>query len=147
MNSRLIKISEAKKGQAGIEYLIIIGFATFAVISTLLIAYYYSGMARDRIILNQVEVFASKLIKSSESVFYAGEPSLAYISVYLPSQVKSIEITDYDVIITTLTSSGESKQAFSSNAKLQGSINPSEGIKRIKLQATSDRVVISQQAA
>ena len=61
--------------------------------------------------------------------------------------MKSIEITDYDVIITTSTSSGESKQAFSSNAKLQGSINPSEGIKRIKLQATSDRVVISQQAA
>lgn len=132
-----------RKSQAGIEYLIVIGFVTLAIISIIFIAYFYSGMARDRIVLNQVEVFANKIINSAESVFYAGEPSRAYVTAYLPAQVTSIEIIDKNIVIVTSTSSGNAKRAFSSKVQLQGSISTGEGAKRIKLQAEQDKVLIS----
>jgi len=130
--------------QVSMEYLIIIGFVTFAAISIILIAFFYSGIARDRIVLSQVEVFAKKITNSAESVFYAGEPSQVQISVYLPRQISSIEILNYDIIITTSTSSGIVKQAFSSKVKLEGFITSTEGIKRLTLKASQDKVTISQ---
>ncbi len=133
-----------KKSQISTEYLIILGFVTFAVISVIMLAYFYSGMARDRIIQNQVEAFAKKIISSSEAVFYSGEPSKTYITAYLPSQVTSIEIQDYDIIITASASSGTTKQAFSSKVKLSGSLTATEGTKKIKIEALQDKVMISQ---
>ena len=132
-----------KRAQASVEYLIVVCFVTFAVISTILLAYFYSGMAKDRIILNQVDVFANKIINSAESVYYAGEPTQAYITTYLPAQVKEIQIIEKDIVITTSTNSGTVKQVFSSKVALQGSITASEGIKKIKLHATQDKVLIN----
>lgn len=132
-----------RRCQVSTEYLIVIGFVTFVIAITLLMAYSYSGLARDKIALNQIEVFANKIIRSSESVFYAGEPSLAYISAYLPSNAKSIEILDYEIAITISTSSGEVKRAFPSKVRLQGSISATEGTKKIRIQALQNAVIIS----
>ena len=134
---------DMRRCQVSTEYLIVIGFVTFVIAITLMMAYSYSGLARDKIALNQIEVFANKIIRSAESVFYAGEPSLAYISAYLPSNANSIEILDYEIVITLSTSSGEVKRAFPSKVRLQGSINAAEGTKKIRIQATQDAVIIS----
>jgi len=71
-----------KKYQASIEYLVIIGFVSFAVLSIVFLAYLYSGTAKDKIRDNEIETFATKIINSAEAVFYSGEPSQVTILVY-----------------------------------------------------------------
>lgn len=136
-------MKRGSKAQAGVEYLIIIGFVTLAISIIIGMAYFYTGSIKDRIKLNQVESFANQIINSAESVFFSGEPSEATINLYLPEGVKTIEINTNYIIITTETSSGENKRAFASKVQLTGTISSGEGIRKIHIKAESDRVSIS----
>jgi hypothetical protein len=131
------------KGQSGIEYMIIIGFVTLAITLIIVSAYFYIGLAGDRIKQNQIEVLATKIISSSESVFFAGEPSQATITIYVPSGVVSIELIDYDLIIASQTSAGITKRAFTSRVKLNGNISAVQGSKKLTIKAQENGVNIS----
>lgn len=137
------KMNISKRGQVGIEYIIVLGFVTFAIISILIIASFYSEMSRDQIRVTQAESFAKRLISSAESVFYAGPPSRATVLAYLPEGITEIYISSNDIIISMGTSSGNVKMAFSSNVPISGSISTSPGLKKIKLEAGSETVLLS----
>ena len=130
------------RSQIGIEYLIIIAFVTLAVLTVLVLAYFFSGVTKDQLRISQSEQFGLQLVNSGESVFFAGEPSEATISLYLPNGVKNISIESDNVVITTMTSSGENKRAFKSDVPIQGYISPGEGIKRLRLKAEGSYVSI-----
>lgn len=132
-----------KRGQAGIEYITIMGFVTLAIIAILGLGYFYSNLIKDQIRLNQVENFATQIINSAESVYFAGSPSETTVSLYLPERVTKIEISFNNIIITTSTSSGENIKAFKSRVPLQGIISPGEGIKKLLIRAESDHISIS----
>jgi len=132
-----------KKGQLSVEYLIIIGFVTFAISITIALGMVYSGLAKDSISINQAEVFANKIIDSAESVFYAGSPTQTVLTAYLPSQVINITVLQKEIVISISTSTGINIQSFPSKVQLEGNISSTEGLKKIKLRATSDRVIIS----
>ena len=134
---------EKKKGQGAVEYLIIVGFVTFAVISVLLIAYIYAGGVRDKIKINQMEIFASNVIDSAESLFYSGEPSRATIVVYIPKGTTDITILGNEIILTMSTSSGTTIRAFTSTVPLEGTILSNEGAKTLTLIAQPNSVMIS----
>lgn len=132
-----------KKAQVGIEYMIIVGFVTFAIISILILAVVYSDKIKDRIRLNQVENFATQLLNSAESVYFAGEPSKSTIRLYLPEGVKEINIVSDHIVLTTRTSSGDNIRAFKSRVPLQGTISATEGIKKLTLEAKANYLEIS----
>lgn len=134
----------SKKTQAGVEYMIIIGFVTLAIMAVLTLAYLYSGLIKDRIRINQVETFAIQLINAAESVYFAGEPSETTVSLYLPDGVKTLGISSDYILISTQTSSGENKRAFKSRVPIQGSISAGEGVKKLLVQAEATYVSISQ---
>lgn len=133
-----------KKAQISIEYLVVVGFVTFLVISILGIGYFYSSSANDRIRFNQVSTFSNKLISSAESVFYAGEPSKLTLTAYLPSGIRSVQVLDKDLVFNILTSTGVTNISFSSTVSLQGSISPSQGVKRLQLTAEQNHVLITE---
>lgn len=136
---------KGEKSQVGVEYLIVVGFISFAIISILALSYFYSGQIKDRIRLNQIEGFASQLIGFSESVFFAGEPSMKTVRLYLPDGVDSIEINSNNiVIITTVSGGGQNKRAYESKVPLQGNITFTEGIKKLSLEAKQNYVLINQ---
>lgn len=135
-----------KNGQVSTEYLIIVGFVTFVVIAVIGIAFFYSGATKDRIKMTQVNNFANKIISTSESVFYAGEPSKSTISAYLPENVKDIEIDNYNLIIEFQTYSGLNVIGFPSKVNLSEGPNPLTtvpGIKKIEIRAEQNYVVIN----
>ena len=134
---------EKKRSQVGVEYMIVVGFITFAIMSVLILAFFYSDKIKDRIKLNQVESFTNQLINSAEGVFFAGEPSKTTVSLYLPDGVESIQITSDSVVMTVRVSSGENKRAYDSKVPLQGTISPTEGIKKLSLEAKQNYVEIS----
>ena len=133
-----------KRAQVGVEYLLVVGFISFAIISILALSYFYSGQITDRIRLNQIEGFTSQLIGFCESVFFAGEPSMKTVRLYLPDGVKSIEINSNNIVITTAVSGGQNKRVYESKVPLQGNITLTEGIKKLSLEAKQNYVLINQ---
>ncbi len=141
------KLTGRNRGQASIEYLIMIGFVIFLIISILGISLFYSSLISDTVKTNHIRNFANKIISSSERVFYAGEPSLTTIIAYLPAGVEGLGIGGKEILLNFSTSTGITRISFSSNVPLSGMITKSEGVKRIKIEATSTNVVISEDSS
>jgi len=137
-----------KSGQVGMEYLVIVGFVTFIVIGILGIAFFYSASIKDRMKAGDIGNFANKITSTAESVFYAGSPSKATISAYLPDNVREIEITGNELIIDFQTSSGINTISFSSDVPMvensSSLLQVSSGIKKIVIVANASDAVISQ---
>lgn len=139
---------EHKKAQSSMEFLILMGFLTFVIIGILTIGYFYSGTINDNIKSGQISNFANKIISTSETVFYAGEPSKATISVHLPENVEDIEIVDNNIVITYRLTSGENKVSFSSNVpiaeNISAELSSGSGLKNLIIIANLTHAVISQ---
>ena len=137
-----------EKAQVSFEYLIIIGFVTFALIVIMGVAMFYGGTIRDSIRFTQMSNCVNKIISSAEAVFYAGEPSRSTITCYLPESVKSIAVDPSEgvngaIIIVLGSSSGDTKKAFYSNVPITGTLSSSPGLKKIKIEATETSAELS----
>lgn len=136
-------MEKRKRGQIGTEYLILVGFITFAILAIVAMAFGFSNQTKDRIILNQAESFVNQLLKSSESIFFSGEPSKTTISLYLPDGVTNLTINSDNIILKVQTTSGENVKYFDSDVPLNGSISTSEGTKILVIEAKENYVLIS----
>jgi uncharacterized protein (UPF0333 family) len=134
---------EKRRGQISIEYLIVISFVTFVVLSVLGLAFFYSSQIRDTIKTNQMQNFCNKIISSAESTFYSGEPSRNTVTGHLPEGITNISIIKNSIFVEMVTSSGTNKIAFPSNVPINGTIPKSAGYKKILLEAKLDKVQIS----
>lgn len=141
-------MKKTKLAQISTEYLIIVGFVTFVVIGILAVAFFYSGMIKDKLKITQVNNYANKIISTAESVFYHGEPSKATISAYLPDNIKDIEILDNSLVISIQLSSGLNRIAFSSNVPIVENVAAPlthyQGTKNIEVVANSTDAIIAQ---
>lgn len=126
------------KAQIGTEYLIIMGFLTFVIIGLLGFAFYFAGNIQEGIVMSQTSNFAQKVISSSETVYYQGEPSKATIKAYLPNEVEQIIISENMLVFSVNTNSGLVVIGFSSNVPIQGELNANSGINTIVLTAYED---------
>ena len=131
-------------GQIGTEYLIIISFVTFVVLSVLGIALLYSSQIQDTIKFNQVDRFATKVTSSAESVFYSGDPARITITAYLPQGITQIRVQNKELIFNISTSNGPSVISYPSKVNLAGTISPSSGVRKLLIIANNTRVDISQ---
>lgn len=135
-------VPSSKRSQIGMEYVIIMGFVLLSITLITGLAFVYSGSLKDKIRENQVTNFANKVITTSESVYYSGEPSKATISVYLPEYVKNITISNKSLYLEVQFSSGLNKIEYKSNVPLSGSISTSSGMKKIIIEALENEVEI-----
>jgi len=137
-----------KLSQVSVEYLVLAGFLTFIIIGILGAGLYYSSTLTDRIKSSDASNYANKIISTSESVFYAGEPSKATITAYLPENVKDIEIIEDNIVITIGVSTGTTRTAFKSKVPIlenpSSLLSNSQGIKKIIITTNSTNVIISQ---
>ncbi len=132
------------KAQVSIEYMILIGFVTFGIVSIVIIAFFYSAVVKDEIRNNQISVFANKIVSESERVFYAGAPSKRTLFVYIPEGVQAIEIKDKSLIINYTGRPGiTAVKEFTANVNLTGSVPTSPGLKRLTITAQDDKTQIS----
>src|SRR3989344_5779549 len=122
---------DKKRGQIGTEYLIVISFVTFVILSVLGIALLYSSQIKDSIKFNQIEKFSGKVISSAESVFYSGEPARVTITGYLPEGIKTVQILNKELVFSVETNSGVSSIGYSSKVELRVSIPASPGTKKL----------------
>lgn len=131
-----------KRAQISTEYLIIVAFVTFVILVVFGVSLFYFSRMQDQIKFSQIDRFANKVVLSAESVYYSGEPSRMTITGYLPEGVARIDVLDREIIFSVLTSSGETKISYSSNVRMEGSIDSSPGVKKINVIAGRDKVQI-----
>ena len=133
-----------KRGQISTEYILLVGFIVFLVISTLGIAFIYTAEIKDEINFDEVERFANKVTSSAESVFYAGEPSRITIVGYVPEGVTSIQILSDQIVFNISTISGRNSLSYVSNVPLQGTISNTFGTKKLRIEAQQNQVTITE---
>ncbi len=132
-----------KEGQISIEYMAIVGFVTVVLILLLGISNYYSTGTQDQIAVNQVDQIAKQVIDAAESVYYWGEPSKNTIKVFMPEKVELINITTNEITFVVKTTNGNSDIAYSSSVNLTGSIQKTQGIHYINVEAKEGYVWIN----
>jgi hypothetical protein len=131
-----------KRAQISTEYVMVISFVIFIVLSALGIALNYSSQIKDTMKFNQIESFSQKIISQSESIFYAGAPSKTTVTGYLPEGINNITIEGNYIIFNVATSSGDSVNSYRSNVNLTGGLSPNSGVRVVYLNATFDSVII-----
>lgn len=132
-----------KRGQVGIEYVTIMGFVVFILVTTISISYLYSSSVSDRIKTNQQVNCVNKIISATESIYYAGYPSKATINCYFPDNLNNLSIVDDSFQVESHISTGLIKNSFASNVPINGSINYAPGLRSIIITAYNDKVEIS----
>lgn len=137
------------RAQASTEYIMIIGFVSFAILGVLVIAYTYANSASDSIKQSELENMIDKVISTSEYVFYSGTPAQATIIVYVPDGIRGLEWdpANKDIKVTYTSSSGTNIRSFSSNVDLALNLNISrfmtKGVKKLKILATGSGAEVS----
>ena len=135
-------MQKRSKAQVGMEYLLMIGFIIFVVMGILGVALIYTeGIKRD-LGIDQIGNLASKITSTAETVFYSGEPSKATISGYLPEAVTNITIADNRIYFTISTTTGPTIISYKSEVPITGTIDTSEGYKKIIIKAEDNYVSI-----
>lgn len=132
-----------KSAQAGVEYMIIVAFVTFVILTVLSFAIFFSGSVSDRVKVDRVENFAVRLVNSAEMVFFSGEPSKTTVMLSLPGGVDSITVQPNGILFEVSLRSGKNVRFFESSVPLSGSVSSTEGVKEIEVIANSNGVVLS----
>lgn len=135
---------DGRRAQISLEYLIVVSFVTLLIVGLLGVALFYSSRIGDQLRFSNLDRFASTLITDAEEVYYAGEPSRVTVRPYLPPGVVNISIASDSITFSVHSQTGLNTISYSSSVPLQGSISPSEGVKRIQVIAQATHVVIQE---
>lgn len=123
------------KGQAGVEYLIIISVALLILFpliynaNKLLIAY------EDENKISSAKNAVKKLGENADWVFSQGSPAKITIEVYIPKGIDEISIDNSTISFKVKTSSGVSDVFYETIAPLNGVIQSKSGYYFISLTA------------
>ncbi|MBI2108443.1 hypothetical protein HYT54_04920 [Candidatus Woesearchaeota archaeon] len=132
-----------KRSQAGIEYLMIIGFVTLITIPLIIIYFTSVQDTGDEINSRQALNIARKIADASESVYFLGEPSQTTIKAYIPPNVHNATLNGREVMYVVRTRYGLSELVQISSVNMTGSLPINQGIHSIALKAQSNGVTIS----
>lgn len=133
----------SKRGQISTEYLMVVAFVLFIVLSALGIAISYSSQIKDTMKFNQLDSFSTKVISQAETVFYSGAPARTTVKGYFPEGVNDVDISGYYIVYNVSTSGGNSITAYKSNVNLTGGFDTRAGVRVIYLNASTDAVIVS----
>lgn len=133
-----------ERGQVSVEYLILIGFITFAILTIAGVVLFYSTSIQDQLRFNQLERLSQKVIGSADTVFYSGLPAKATITIYVPAGIEALEVTGTLLVFNVSSSHGTARIAYTATVPLEGSFNISSGVKRIEVTAKASSVLLRE---
>ena len=141
-----------RKGQIGLEYLLITAFAA-AMIGLAMTAFFTqsSKVAKDAD-FQKIDVMGTEMIEAAKQVFYAGGYSKQTLKYAMPNSVLLISVpNEHEIMFTVNTDAGSSELVYFSDVPIEGStsfpltVEDTQLINRITVQtgtgATGTRVV------
>ena len=133
---------DRKRGQAGIEYVILIGILLVFLIPTI---YYSLNEANNNVKLTQLESSVRRLVKAADSVHAIGPGAIEIITVTLPSGIQKVNISGTEILLEVSMFGGVSDVHFPSKVQLVGNLPTKEGSYNIRVESQrSGKVNITQ---
>ena len=140
--------SHLDKGQASLEYLLIVALTFAIIIPTTFLFYFYSKESSQEITDAQVTKVGRSIVDTAETIFYTGQGSKTILESNVPDNIQSAIIIDGKELVFNLTTNyGVSEIIFFSSINITP-INPncdanvckmpelaSSGFKKIKITA------------
>ena len=120
-----------------------IGFTLFLTIPLLLIYGTEKQSISNQVSFSQAKQIATKIADNAETVYYLGKPSQTTIRLYIPYNVKSIILNDYEVVVT-LNMGGSILEAVAvSSVNMSGNVESAPGIHEILIIAEESYVNVT----
>jgi len=132
------------KGQAAIEYLMMVGLISIVVVPSTFLFYNYSLETIEQIDRAQIDKFGRDIITTAETVYYLGTPTRIVIEGRLPNTVENIAIVQdpvtgtYLLLIDVRTRSGLLNLSYPTQVNILGLFGEediSPGFKSIRIEA------------
>ncbi len=121
-----------KRGQVGIEYVLIVGAILLITIPLFFYAFYETN---KRVTLNQAEDAVNTIAKAADTVYSLGPGSRKYVWVSIPSGVVSSSVNSSEVLLTLMQMGSESDVYASTRAVLVGSVPAGKGTYKIAVES------------
>jgi hypothetical protein len=131
------------KSQVSVEYMLIIGFVTLITIPLIIIYQSFSQESSTEINSAQIQQITKKIVDSSESVYYLGEPSQTVLKVNIPENVVLANLSNNEIVFRIRTQSGQADIVRSSPVNISGSLPTSKGTYTLTIKAKSNYVEVS----
>jgi uncharacterized protein (UPF0333 family) len=128
----------SKRGQIGIEYLMILGAILLITIPLFFYAIYETNY---KVRLNQADDTVNTLANAADTVYSMGPGSKKYVWVSIPSGVESSLVNESDIQLTLSIFGGSSDITAFSKAVLVGSVPTGQGTYRIAVEALEAGIV------
>ncbi len=127
-----------KIGQAGIEYVILIGLLLAFLIP---IIHYAWTESNTNVKFSQLDNAARRIAAAADAVFSVGPGTSQVVVITLPKGVNETKVENNEVLIRASTGIGISDFHASTKASIVGNIPKSEGTHHIIIQALDDGTV------
>ena len=131
------------KAQVSVEFLMITGFVLVILIPLSVIYYEHLNTMTSEVKGTQLSQLAKDITSKAEEVYYLGPPSKVTINAYIPSGVEEADIYPHEINFKLRTSAGLNDIFSTSKVNLTGSINPSEGVHKITIEAKEGYVLVT----
>ena len=132
------------KAQISVEYAIIMGFVAVISIPLVVIYYDYAAASNEEIMSRQLLNIAQKVVDTSESVYFLGEPSQTTLKVHIPNLVSEAIIEqEREIVFKMRTKTGITDIVQVSSVNITGTLPATQGIHYITVKAEGGKVSVS----
>lgn len=129
---------EQKTGQASLEQLIVIGLAlSFVVISF----YLASAYSTDSLRISQGQDAVERISAGVDYVYTLGPNSRDYVTVFMPDDIRLLNISGTRMVMTVGTTSGQTDIYANTKANLVGALPTTPGRQKVLIQYLPDGTV------
>ena len=134
----LMSYMKRKRGQAAIEYVILVGTLMIFLIP---VVYYSLNESSYRLKLNQVDNAVKRLAKVADVVYALGPGAQDVVAVTIPHGVESSSVANYSVNLKVSALGGLSDYGYRTIGNVSGSVPIQPGTYRILVKHLSEGYV------
>ncbi len=133
------------RAQSSFEYMMIFALAIAFAIPVWLYVTSLQQSAGEDLSLSYAQNAVNQITSAADLVYTQGPPAKVRLSVYIPSRVDMINITNRTVNFRLLTSTGVSDVFSTSVADLTGTLPDSEGVYWIDVESMGSYVQVTSE--
>ena len=113
------------------------------IIAMMAISQFYARDVTDQVIINQIDRLAKEIVDTAEEVYYLGAPSRETVLAYIPEKVDAIIVNGTEIVFSVRMQEGVNDIGYPAQVNLSGSINASQGLRAVIIEAREGYVWIN----
>jgi len=129
------------RGQAAIEYMMIISISMIILIPLMFIVNSYISGSRDEMKIRSLEDNVNSLGEVAEMVYFQGYPAKMTIEFYVPERVTTSNVDGNLIWVRMGTSGGDIDITTTTQANMTGNLPTDSGSYMLEITATEDGLV------